>query len=84
MCHLKRILGITESCLLHYRHKNQEIGQQSSLNRAHSTVYSVSSPLVQKKFGICTIVGLSGTLVDDKMRTFKGECEHFSFNKSPI
>jgi hypothetical protein len=28
-------------------------------------------------------VGLNGTLVEDKMRTFKGECEHFSFNKCP-
>ncbi len=26
----------------------------------------------------------NGTLVEDKMRRFKGECEHFSFNKCPI
>ncbi len=25
-----------------------------------------------------------GTLVEDKMRGFKVECEHFSFNKCPI
>ena len=25
-----------------------------------------------------------GTLVEDKMRRFKGECAHFSFSKSPI
>ena len=36
------------------------------------------------KFGICTVVGLIGTLVEDKMPTFWGECEHFSFNKCPI
>ncbi len=24
------------------------------------------------------------TFVEDKMRRFKGECEHFSFNKCPI
>ncbi len=29
-------------------------------------------------------LGLNGTLVEDKMRTFLGECEHFSFNKCPI
>ena len=27
---------------------------------------------------------VNGTLVEDKMRRFKGECEHFSFNKCPI
>jgi hypothetical protein len=31
------------------------------------------------KFGIYTVVGLHGTLVEDKMRTFKGDCKHFSF-----
>ncbi len=25
----------------------------------------------------------NGTLVEDKMRRFKGECAHFSFNKCP-
>ncbi len=29
-------------------------------------------------------MGVNGTLVEDKMRGFKGECEHFSFNKCPI
>jgi hypothetical protein len=29
-------------------------------------------------------VRVTGTLVEDKMRRFKGECEHFSFNKCPI
>ncbi len=27
---------------------------------------------------------INGTLVEDKMRGFKGECAHFSFNKHPI
>ncbi len=27
---------------------------------------------------------VNGTLVEDKMRRFKGECAHFSFNKCPI
>jgi hypothetical protein len=26
----------------------------------------------------------NGTLVEDKMRRFKSECAHFSFNKCPI
>jgi hypothetical protein len=29
-------------------------------------------------------VSVKGTLVEDKMRRFKGECAHFSFNKCPI
>jgi hypothetical protein len=29
-------------------------------------------------------VRVNGTLVEDKMRRFKSECEHFSFNKCPI
>jgi hypothetical protein len=29
-------------------------------------------------------VSVTGTLVEDKMRRIKGECEHFSFNKCPI
>ncbi len=39
---------------------------------------------VSAKFGTCTVVSLNGTLVEDKMRRFKGECAHFSFNKCPI
>ncbi len=27
---------------------------------------------------------VNGTLAEDKMRRFKSECEHFSFNKCPI
>ncbi len=29
-------------------------------------------------------MGANGTLVEDTMRRFKGECAHFSFNKCPI
>ncbi len=29
-------------------------------------------------------LGLNGTLVEDNMRTFQGECEHFSFNMCPV
>jgi hypothetical protein len=36
------------------------------------------------KFGICTVVSVNGTLVEDKIRRFKDECVHFSFNKCPI
>jgi hypothetical protein len=32
-------------------------------------------------FSVCCYYG---TLVEDKMRRFKGECEHFRFNKCPI
>ncbi len=35
-------------------------------------------------FGTCIVVSVNGTLVEDKMRSFKGECSHFSFNKFPI
>ncbi len=34
--------------------------------------------------GTCTVVSLNGTLVEDKMRIFEGECVDFSFNKCPI
>jgi hypothetical protein len=29
-------------------------------------------------------MSVNGTLVEDKMRRFKGECAHCSFNKRPI
>ncbi len=29
-------------------------------------------------------MSVNGTLTEDKMRRFKGECEHFSCNKCPI
>ncbi len=39
---------------------------------------------VSAKFSTCTVVRVNGTLVEDKMLRFKGECEHFRFNKCPI
>ncbi len=39
---------------------------------------------VSDKFSTCIVVRVNGTLVEDKVRRFKGECEHFSFNKCPI
>ncbi len=36
------------------------------------------------KFGTCTVVNVNGTLVEEKMRRFEGECAHFSFNKCPL
>ncbi len=33
------------------------------------------------KFGTCTVVSINGTLFEDKMLRFKGECAHFGFNK---
>jgi hypothetical protein len=38
---------------------------------------------VSAKFGTCTVVSVIGTLVEDKMRWFKGEFAHFSCNKCP-
>jgi hypothetical protein len=29
-------------------------------------------------------MSVNGTLVEDKMRRFKGECAHFNFKKCPI
>ncbi len=34
MCHLKRILGLTESCLLHHRHKKSRYNIERSGNKA--------------------------------------------------
>ncbi len=39
---------------------------------------------VSAKFGTSTVVSLNGTLVEDEMPRFKGECAHFRFNKCPI
>ncbi len=39
---------------------------------------------VSDKFGTCTVVSVNGTVVEDKMRRFKGVCAHFIFNKGPI
>jgi hypothetical protein len=47
------------------------------LNQVHCNPF-------RAKFGTCTVVSVNRTLVEDKMRGFKGECAHFSFNKFPI
>ncbi len=39
---------------------------------------------VSAKFGTCTVVSVNGTQVEDKMRTFNGQCEQFIFNRCPI
>ncbi len=39
---------------------------------------------VSAKFGTCTVVSVNRTLIEDKMRSFKGECAYFSFSKCPI
>jgi hypothetical protein len=36
---------------------------------------------VSSKFGTCTVVSVYGTLVENKMRRFKGECANFIFSK---
>ncbi len=50
------------------------------MDSAHCIPFRV----ISAKFSTCTAVSLNGTLVEYKMRIFKGECEHFSFNKCPI
>ncbi len=39
---------------------------------------------VRAKFNTCTVVRVNGTLVEDKMRRFKGECEHFASSSVPF
>jgi hypothetical protein len=39
---------------------------------------------VSDKFSTCTVVSVNETLIEEKMRRFKGECAHFIFNKGPI
>ncbi len=50
-------------------------------NRKHTVIHFL---WVSAKFSTCTVMRVNGTLVEDKMRRFKGECEHFRFNKCPI
>ncbi len=52
-----------------------------NLWKMYSTVYC--NPF-RAKFGTCTVVRVNRTLVENKMRRFKGECAHFRFNKCPI
>ncbi len=39
---------------------------------------------VSAKYGTCTVVSVNGTQVEDKMRTFKGECAQFRVNRCPV
>ncbi len=43
----------------------------------------IRSVWVSAIFCTCTVVSVDETLVEDKMRRFKSECAHFSFNKCP-
>ncbi len=47
----------------------------------HTVIRFVS---ISAKFGIYTVVGLKGTLVESEIRTFKCPGANFSFNKCPI
>jgi hypothetical protein len=48
---------------------------------AHTVIRFVS---IRAKFGISTVTGLNGTLVEAKIRKFKWPNAYFSFNKCPI
>ncbi len=50
----------------------------------HAFYTVIRSCRVSAKFSTCTVMSVNGTLDEDKMRRFKGECAHFSFNKCPI
>jgi hypothetical protein len=39
---------------------------------------------ISAKSGICTFVGLNGTLLETKIPTWSFECSYFSFKKCPI
>jgi hypothetical protein len=61
------------------------INARMPLNTSLLVLHTVIRLLcVSAKFNTCTVVRVNGTLVEDKMRRFKGECEHFRFNKCPI
>ncbi len=84
-CFSERILKIPCSSLTHLGNAwlSPTYAARWSSNRVCSTV--IRFLWVSAKFSTCTVVRVNGTgtLVEDKMRRFKGECEHFSFNKCP-
>ncbi len=53
-------------------------------NRCRDEYTVIRFLCVSDKFGTCTVVSVNGTLVEDKMRRFKGECTHFISNKVSI
>jgi hypothetical protein len=87
------ILVLQVETEIHFKQKTARRRQQQKHhnsrktrnNRNTSRKYTVICFLwVSAKFSTCTVVRVNGTLVEDKMRRFKGECEHFSFNKCVI
>ncbi len=61
-----------------------QFGAQKFLHHAIHCHTVIRFLWVSAKFCTCTVVSVKGTLVEDKMRRFKGEYAHFSFNKCPI
>ncbi len=59
--------------------------RDQSSNQVHlANYFGIRFVWVSAKFGTCTVVSVKGTLVEDKMRRFKGECPHFIFSKCLI
>jgi hypothetical protein len=58
-----------------------EVLSREALLLLHAVTHVVS---IRAQFGTCTVLSVNGTLVEDKMRTFKSECAQFRFNKCPI
>ncbi len=56
---------------------------REDFNLSQRSTYTVIRFLrVSSKFGTCTVVRVYGTLVEDEMRRFKGECASASANFS--
>ncbi len=70
-----------------HNHSNKRLPADTFMEGKMSSFFHytvIRSVWVSAKFGTCTVVSVNGTLVEDKMRRFTGECEHFSFNNCPI
>ncbi len=81
----------TELLLIKKKTKFSSYIRKSKRERLQSRIWLTASSYtvirfvwVSAKFSTCTIIGVNGTLFEDKMRRFQGECAHFSFNKCPI
>ncbi len=72
------------------RHINQKGNHEKSVKQSQPIGKLVSYPVIHvvsisAKFDTCPVGGLNGTLVEDKIRTFLGDCDDFSFiHKCPI